>query len=166
MKKILLTLSILSILIITSCGKDDGGDIQVGLTGTITFNGESHSIANGVLSLRESGGNTIGEFFLADGTLEPTSTGVSTGDSQIIISVVAVSKGTSTLAEGAYATSTDVPDMYADVAVTTSDGKSEAFTGGTVDISGSGNTYTLTFDVPFGSSIELSGTVKGTFVNP
>jgi major membrane immunogen (membrane-anchored lipoprotein) len=161
-----LKLLILSLVLLSACGKDDSSAPQLGLSGTVTFDGTSYAIANGVLTLQESGGNAIGQFFLADGTLEPTSSGVSTSDSQIIISVSAVAKGASTLVEGSYATSTDVPDMYADVAVTTADGQKTAFTGGTVTISGSGNTYNLTFNVPFGQGVTLTGSVMGTYANP
>ncbi|WP_425392849.1 hypothetical protein [Ekhidna sp.] len=165
MKKIALSITIAGLLLISSCGKDDEGPTVIGLSGTVTYDGESYAISNGIFSLSVEDGNAEGEFFIADGTLTPTSTGVSTSDSQIIISVVATSKGTSTLASGNYETSTDVPDKYADIQVTTSDGGKQAFTGGIVKISGSESTYSLTFEVPFGQGVELTGSVSGTFVN-
>ncbi|WP_421763335.1 hypothetical protein [Ekhidna sp.] len=164
MKKTLLFLAVISLFILSSCGGDEDDDmVSVGLIGTVSYDGTSYSIANGIFSLTIEDGNAEGEFFLADGVIEPTATGVSTGDSEIIISIVATSAGTTTLSSGNYQTSTNVPAQYADIQVTTSSGSKQAFTGGTVNISGSGNTYSITFDVPFGQGIELSGTVNGTY---
>lgn len=78
---------------------------------------------------------------------------------------MATSTGSNILESGDYETSTDVPARYVDVQVTTSGGSRQAFTGGIVSISGSANTYSLTFDVPFGQGVELTGSVNGTFVN-
>lgn len=168
MKKTILFLAVLSLFMLSSCGDDDGDDnnVTVGLSGTVMYDGSSYAIANGIFSLSVEDGNAEGEFFLADGVIEPTATGVSTGDSDIIISIVATSTGTTTLSSGDYQTSTNVPAQYVDVQVTTSSGSKQAFTGGTVNISGSGNTYNITFDVPFGQGVELSGTVSGTYENP
>ncbi|MEO9869970.1 hypothetical protein [Ekhidna sp.] len=171
MKKLLLSISMLSILFISSCGDDDSDDTpSIGLSGTLNFDGQSYAIANGFFSLSMEDGNAEGAFFFADGTIEPTNTGVSSSDSQIIISVVATSRGTATLESGEYATSTNVPDLYADVAVTILDNGNpvgrEAITGGSVSISGSQNTYNITFDVPFGQGVELTGSATGTFENP
>lgn len=175
MKKLLLTLFAGSLLFVVSCGDDDGdgngGGNVVGLNGTVTYDGSSYSIENGILNLGQSEGNAEGQFFIADGTLTVSgSNSVSTSDSQIIIVMTATSKGTSSLENGDYATSTDVPDLHVDLAVTTFDGDSqvrrEAFTNGTVTISGSEDTYTVTFDAPFGSGIELTGSVDGTYVTP
>ncbi|MEP0984794.1 hypothetical protein [Ekhidna sp.] len=164
MKKTFLFLAVISLFMLSSCGGDEDDDIaSVGLNGTVSYDGTSYSIANGIFSLTIADGNAEGEFFLADGVIEPTATGVSTSDSEIIISIVATSTGTTTLSSGDYQTSTNVPAQYADIQVTTSSGSKQAFTGGTVNISGSGNTYTITFDVPFGQGIELSGTVNGTY---
>ncbi len=168
MKKLLLTLVAGSFLFITSCGDDDSdGGTSVGLSGTLTYDGETYAIANGILTLGQEEDNAVGQFFMADGTLESTSSNqVSTSDSQIIISIVATSRGTATLGNGDYATSTDVPDKYADVQVTTTDGQRQAFANGIVSITGSGNTYTIEFDVPFGQGVTLTGTVSGTYENP
>ncbi|WP_420317736.1 hypothetical protein [Ekhidna sp.] len=164
MKKIIFSLSIVGLLFISSCGGDDDSTpMAVGLSGTINYDGQSYSIVNGILGLSVEEGNAVGEFFMADGTITATSTGVSTSDSQIIISVVATSVGTATLGNGDYATSTDIPEKYADIQVTTSSGSKQAFTNGIVNISGSENTYTISFDVPFGQGIELTGTVSGTY---
>ena len=169
MKKTLLLLSILSLFVLSSCGDDDAGN-TVGLSGSVTYDGEEYAIANGIFNLSEDDGDALGRFFLADGTLELSSpTQVTTSDSEIIIVMSAVSKGTSNLANGDYATSTNVPDLYVDIAVTTFDGENEirrdAFTNGTVAISGSGSTYTLTFNASFGSGITLTGSVNGTFAD-
>ena len=169
MKKIFLLLSVFTLIIFTSCGDDDGdsGGTTPGLTGSVTFDGQSYTIANGVFSLSESEGNAEGAFFLADGTLEVTSANqVSSSDSQIIISISATARDASVLANGDYATSTDIPDRFVDLAVTTAGGRSEAFTNGTVSITGSGNTYTIVFDAPFAGGVTLTGTVSGTYENP
>ncbi|GAB4244040.1 MAG: hypothetical protein Tsb0034_22110 [Ekhidna sp.] len=164
MKKLVFALSVLSLLVIVSCGKDD--DPTPGLSGTINYNGESYSIKNGIFSLSESGGNASGSFFIADGVITSSSSNsVSSSDSNIIITVTATDKNASSLSAGDYATSTNVPDKFADVSVTTADGRKEAFTGGTVSISGSGNTYTVAFDVPFGQGVTMTGSVSGTYVN-
>jgi len=122
-------------------------------------------MSNGTFDLTTSNGTAEGTFFLADGTLEITSTGATSSDSQIIISLSAFSRDTEVIESGDYATNTNVPDKYVFVGVSTADGTSQSVTGGTVTISGSGNTYTMSFDVPFGQGVELAGTVAGTYEN-
>lgn len=165
MKKLLLTLSVLSLLLISACGDDDdGGNPEVGLSGTITFDGESYSIANGFFSQSSTAVGIEGEFFLADGTVSSTG---SSSDSQIIIGLRAISEGTSSLESGSYEVNKQVNSKYAFVTIsTTSDSNIQSVQGGTIDISGSGNTFSLTFnDVAFGQGRELSGSVNGTFEN-
>lgn len=165
MKNLLLTLSIFSILIITSCGSDDTSTNEVGLSGTIVFDGDSYTIANGIFTQEVDDGAAVGDFFMSDGTLTATSTGASSSDAEIIISVTAIHEGADVLGSGAYITNSATQDQYAFVSVTTGT-SSQSFTGGTVNISGSGNTYNVTFvDVPFGQGVTLTGTITGTYSN-
>lgn len=167
MKNLIVLLTLFSLAIVSSCGDDDSADPVAGLSGTVTFNGNTYTIANGLFSLSDDEGNAVGEFYLADGTItENSNGGVSSTDSEILIAVSATATGSTTLTNGDYATSTNVPDLYCFVTVSTSSGSSQSFTGGSVSISGSGNTYTLTFtDIPFGQGVTLSGTVAGTYEN-
>ncbi|MEO1255137.1 MAG: hypothetical protein AAFY41_09660 [Bacteroidota bacterium] len=173
MKNILLTLSVLALILFTACGDDDGDDnggdtMELGLSGTVNYNGEEYAIANGLFRLNLIAGDAVGEFYLVDGTIEATSSDqVSASNSQIVIVMTAESNDSSTLEDGDYATSTDIPDLTVDLAVTTFDDgnqvRREAFTNGTVNIQGSDNTYTVTFNAPFGQGITLTGTVSGTY---
>lgn len=166
MKKIALILSVFSILLISSCGGDDEeATPQIGLSGTINYNGVSYSIANGILTQSSSSGGTEVQFYLADGTIALQGNSVSSSDSQIIVAIQAVSVGTSTLEAGNYETSRQVTNKYAFVTVTTSDiSGNQSFVGGSIDISGSDKTFSLTFnDVPFSQGVELTGSVSGTF---
>lgn len=168
MKKLIFVLSIASLLIFSSCGSDDGP--SVGLNGTVTYNGTSYTIANGFFNLSSGSEEAIGTFFLADGILTSSSPNqVSSSDSQIFITMTARSRGSSVLTNGDYATSTDVPDLTVDLAITTVENgdqvRREAFTGGTISISGSENTYNITFDASFGSGITLTGSANGTYAS-
>ncbi|NQZ76169.1 MAG: hypothetical protein HRT61_08670 [Ekhidna sp.] len=173
MKNLLLTLAATSLLAITSCS-DAAEEItrdvfDIGLEGTINYDGQSYGIRNGVFSQQNRDGNAEAQFFLADGSIASTTSGVSPGDSQIIISMTAFSKGSQVIDDGDYATSTIDPDKYCFVTVTTigeSRVNKQSFTGGTVSISGSNDTYAVTFDVPFGQGITLTGSVSGTYVDP
>ncbi len=167
MKNILLTLSILSVLIITSCGSDDTSTNEVGLSGTVVFDGESYTIANGTFALTVDDGDAVASFFMSDGELT-VSSGTGSTDGEIIISITAIHEGSDALGNGAYITNSTTQDQYAFVAVSTPENPtgSQSFTGGTVNISGSGSTYNVTFvDVPFGQGVTLTGTVTGTYSN-
>ena len=163
MKKLLFSLALLSIVIITSCG-DDEETPPVGVGGTITFDGQSYTIASGVLTQSAITGATQVEFFLADGTVSSSG---SSSDSQIIIGIRAISEGTDTLEAGTYEVSRQVTTKYAFVTVSTATVSNlQSFAEGTIAVSGSGNTYNLTFNnVSFGSGITLTGSVSGTFGN-
>ncbi len=174
MKKIILFLSVFSILIFTSCGDNDDAPVvpTVGLNGTIDFDGESYAIANGVFTQSMEDGNAIGVFYMSDGTIElnASGNGVTSSNSRIVISINATSKGTSTLENGSYETSTLVPDKYASVRVSTVNNSmvvnNDSVVGGEVAVSGSENTYNITFnDIPFGRGVKLTGSVNGTYAN-
>jgi len=163
MKKLFLSIALLATLMIVSCG-DDEETPPVGVSGTITFDGQSYTIASGVLTQSAITGGTEVEFFLADGTVSSSG---SSSDSQIIVGIRAISEGTDTLEAGTYETNRQVTTKYAFVTVsTTSVSNLQSIVGGTISISGSGNTYNLTFNnVSFGSGITLTGSVSGTFGN-
>ena len=166
MKNSTLVLLLFISTLFISCGGDDetNDPVQPGLTGTITFDGVSYAIASGFFSQSTVAAGIEGEFFLADGTI--TSTG-SSSDSQIILGIRAISEGTSTLEAGTYEVNRQVTSKYAFVTVTTANASNvQSILGGTIAISGTDNTYSLTFNnVAFGSGIELTGSVTGTFEN-
>ena len=93
MKNFVLSLAIISLLAFTSCGEDspvNPGDIlNIGLDGTVTYNGESYAIKNGFFSQQERDGTAEAQFFLADGIITPSTNGVSPGESEVVISVTA-----------------------------------------------------------------------------
>ncbi|WP_370090106.1 hypothetical protein [Ekhidna sp.] len=165
MKKILFSLSILSILFITSCGKDDGGDIQIGLSGTLTYDGNAISITDGLFGEHAEDGSYAATFFLADGPLSyDASTDEASFQGEILISVIIFSQGDS-FQSGVY--SLDLSGnkgalvLVADANNAANGG---AFaSGGTVNITGSGNVYTLTFDVDIDTDITLTGSATGGF---
>lgn len=165
MKKFLLTLSILSTLVFISCGDDDEDmpDATVGLSGTISYDGGSFAISSGLISATEISNDVARRvFYLSDGILSSNGSNVTASGSQIVVTITAASTGTSTVVEGEYASSSDITGKKVDVLVQTSSGNETSFTGGTIDISGSENTFTLVMDVPFRGT-QLSGTVSGTY---
>lgn len=166
MKKFLLALTVLSSLIFISCGDDEDVSPQVvGLTGSVTFNGQSYTITNGVINELSNAAGTELQFLMADGTVSSSG---SSSDSQIIISARAISEGTGSLENGSYEVNRQVTSKYAYVTVTTASSPNiQSIVGGTIDISGSDNTFSLKFNnvAFFGGGAELNGTVSGTFGN-
>ncbi len=162
MKKLVKIPVLLSLLMILSCGDDESESPAVGVNGTITYDGQTYAIASGVINQRTNAAGAELEFLIADGTV--TSTG-SSSDSQIIVSIRAISEGTESLENGSYEVSRQVTSQYAFVTVSTASASNvRSIVGGTITISGSGSTYSLTFNnVAFGNGIELTGSVSGTF---
>lgn len=161
MKKILLTLSILSIVLITSCGKDDGGDVQVGLTGSINFNGKSYSISNGGYSGANSDNIFAAIFIMSDGDIDLEE---ETFDGSIFLSVLTLAEGTS-FEPGNYSLSL-TSEKFAGASVSIIDGDNQedySAESGTINITGSGNNYSLTFNLQFENDLELTGNVSGGF---
>ena len=166
MKKLLFLLSFSVLLLCMSCNDDEGDTPVVGVSGTILFGGQSYTITSGIIVKRLTNAGAEYEFFLADGSISSTASGgVSSQDSQILIAVRAISVGETAVGSGSYEVNRQVTDQYAFVSVTAAGSSSvQSFVGGTVDISGSENTYSLTFnDVTFGGGISLTGSVNGTF---
>ena len=169
MKKVLFLLSIVSLVVISSCGgdDDDATPVEVGLSGTVTYDGQSYTIANGIFNQTDDDGNAVGTFYMADGTISPgTSGGVTSQNSTIVIGLVTVAENSSSLTNGNYDTNSNVNGMVATVVVSVDGVGNQSFTGGDVTLSGSGNSYNITFiDVPFGQGVTLSGTVTGVYSN-
>lgn len=169
MKKVLFLLSIVSLVVVSSCGgdDDDATPVEVGLSGTVTFDGQSYTIANGIFNQTDDDGNAVGTFYMADGTISPgTNGGVTSSNSTIIIGLVAVAFESSTLENGNYDTNSNLNGMQANVTVSIDGVSNRSFTGGDVTLTGSGNSYNITFiDVPFGQGVTLSGTVTGVYSN-
>lgn len=167
MKKFFLALLILSVSLFISCGDDEDNNPQttVGLSGSVTFNGQTYAIANGIIDELSNAAGTELQFLMADGTVSSSG---SSSDSQIIIALRAISEGTETLEGGAYEVNRQVTSKYAFVTVTTASAPNvQSIVGGTIDISGSDNTFTLTFNNVsfFGGDVKLTGSVSGTFEN-
>ena len=141
MKKLLLLLSLFATLFVVSCGDDEAPTL--GLSGTIEFDGTTYTIANGLFSQSSNGGNTEATFFLADGEITAsTGGGVSSGNSTIVLSIVALAANSTSLTSGNYATSTNTTELNATLLVTTINGSQtnarSANVGGTIGISGTG----------------------------
>ena len=165
MKYFLQITLLLSITLLISCGDDDtDSPAASGVSGSITFDGQSYAIASGVINERTNAAGAELEFLIADGTVSSSG---SSSDSQIILAIRAISEGTETIGSGSYEVSRQVNSQYAFVTVSTATASNiRSIVGGTIDISGSGSTFSLTFNnVTFGGGIELTGSVSGTFEN-
>ncbi|MEP1035377.1 hypothetical protein [Ekhidna sp.] len=164
MKKILLTLSILSILIISSCGSDDG----VAVNNQITIGDQTFDITNGgFVDLGESEGTSQGAFALADANISVSSqSSFSIGSSssfRIVFNLVAL--GT-TLGSGAY-TEGDVLSPDAGkvffVSILQADGTSYNVDSGSVQFSGTSPNFTLSFDLTLDGGTQMTGGFSGEF---
>jgi len=172
MKNILLTFLFISSIFLISCGDDEVEDTPndnndaIAVSGVVTYNGASYSISSGFLSaVNVSNDIARRTFFIADVMLSPSGTGVTAPSNfGIIITSTFSSTGTASVIPGTYDSKSDRNGRSVDIRVQTSSGTEEAFTEGTVVISESGNSYTLTFDAPFRGT-RLEGTVSGTFEN-
>ena len=167
MKKLLLSFFLLSgSLFFVSCGDDEEEEqLQppLGLSGTVSYDGGSFSVVDGRLSDVQVSNNIASRtFYLTDGTFTVSGSNVSASGSQIVIVLTAAATGATSIEAGVYDSNSDINGRQVDVQVTTSSGTQDAFTDGTIDISGSGNTYTLIFDVPFRGT-RLTGSVSGTY---
>ena len=168
MKKILFSLSILSILFITSCGKDDGG-IAIGLSGSITYEGESISMTDGLFGEISQDGQYAATFFLSDAPLSYDESDDNTSfEGDILISLIIASTGDSFQAGSYPVEFTSSKGVIAIVATIAGSGDQQTVvtntaTGGSVNITGSGNSYNLTFNLDFENDIKLTGNATGGF---
>ena len=169
MKNILFTLTILSILLITSCGKDEP-DLEIGLVGTVTFDGNANSITDGILAEVSEEGKYGAIFILADDPVSYDPEEDEFMQEGFVVAVTIFSKSDAFEA-GDYnvlATFDDssIADKSALVAVAypeSSEDDGDSAIGGTVNIQGSGNTFTLTFAVDFAGDVKLTGNASGGF---
>lgn len=163
MKKLLFSLCVAALLFITSCGDD--GEIQIGLTGIVSYDGSSVTISDGIFGELSQQGAYGAFFFMSDGSL---SYDVESEDAsfagEILISVTIFSSGGS-FEEGSYPIDfTNNKGAFVIVADSDNAATGGAFaTGGSVTITGSGNTYNLSFNLEFENDVTLTGTVAGGF---
>ncbi len=164
MKKILLSLSILSIIIITSCSSDDG----VAVNNQITVGDQTFDITNGgFIDLGESEGTRQGVFALADADVSITSTpSFSVGSSssfRIVLNLVAPG---SSLSSGTY-TKGDVLSLdggkFFFITLLDADGTSYSVDSGSVQFSGASPNFTLSFDLTLNGDTKMTGGFSGEF---
>ena len=174
MKNILFTLTILSILLITSCGKDEP-DLEIGLAGTVTFDGNANSITDGIFAEASGRGVYVAVFILADGPVsyDPEEEEEATLENQEGFVVgVSISSKSDAFETGDYniiwsLDNTLSVDKFAFVSVgywENGEVKDDEAIGGTVNIQRSGNnTFTLTFEADFADDVKLTGNASGSF---
>ncbi|WP_436517755.1 hypothetical protein [Ekhidna sp. To15] len=164
MKKILLSLSILSLLLFISCGSDDGPTVN----NQITVGDQTFDITNGgFIDLGESEGTRQGVFALADADISITSTpSFSVGSSssfRIVLNLVALG---STLSSGTY-TEGDVLSPDAGrvffVSLLDADGTSYTVDSGSVEFSGTDPNFTMSFNLTLNGGTKMTGGFSGEF---
>ena len=169
MKKVLFAFTILSSLFIASCGKDDGATIELGLSGTLTYDGNTVTISDGLFGELSEDGEYAATFFLSDAELDfNASSNQANFQGEVLVNVLIYSESEAFEAGNYDVVSFDSPItdksaivLYADVN-NASDGGAIA-NGGTVNIQGSGTNFTLTFAVDFENDIEMVGSAGGNF---
>lgn len=169
MKRILFILTILSVIIVTSCGSDDDPVIELGLSGTLTYDGNTVTISDGLFGEVSEEGEYAATFFISDADLSYNpSSNQANFQGEVLVNVLIYSESDAFEA-GNYDVVTldgEVADKSALVLFADVNNASEggAFaTGGTINIQGSGTNFTLTFAVDFDNDIELVGSVNGNF---
>ena len=163
MKQLLLSISILSMIIITSCGSDDG----VSVNNQITIGDQTFDITHGgFIDLGETEGTKQGAFALADAevTISQTSFSVSSSSSiRIVFNLVALG---STLSSGSYSegdvVSPDAGKVFF-ISLVQADGTSYTVNDGTINFSGSSPNFTVKFDLSLENGEKLTGGFKGEF---
>lgn len=165
MKKILLSLTILSILIITSCGGDDD---EPSVNNQITVGDQTFDISNGgFVDLGESEGASQGAFALADANISissQSSFSISTSSTfRIVFNLVSLG---SSLSSGAYSEG-DVVNPNAGqvffVSLIEADGTTYTVDSGTINFSGSSPNFTVSFDLTLNGGTRLTGGYSGSF---
>lgn len=160
MKKVLFSLSILSILFITSCGKDDGASVQLGLDGSITFDGTDTEMSDGlIIDFGTNDSEYNYDFYIANGAISIEDLNINVnGNTLMVIEFynegAAFSPGTFTV------NGSGARYCFVDIAV---DDQNDFASGGTVTVTGSGQTYKVVFDLDFSEDRTLTGTVEGGF---
>lgn len=162
MKKVFLALFLFSLLFIMSCGEDDGGTVTVDVNGTVQIGGQSVSITNGLFGEYTEEGAYGATFIISDGPITYNSaTDEASFEGDHLISVVIASAGDS------FEAGTYPLDFTATkgALVITVNSSSEGLigSGGSVEVSGSGNVFTLSFNVDLQDQSKLTGSVSGAF---
>ncbi|MEQ8627545.1 hypothetical protein [Ekhidna sp.] len=164
MKQLLLSISILSIIIITSCGSDDG----VSVNNQITVGDQTFDIANGgFIDFGETEGITEGAFALSDANISISSSSFSistSSDIRIIFSLASLGSGG--LASGDYSEgdvlSPDAGKVFF-IQLIKAGENTYSVTGGTIKLSGSSPNFTISFDLSLDGGDKLTGGFKGEF---
>lgn len=165
MKKILLSLSILSIILVTSCGGDDDDPV---VTNQISVGDQTFDISSGgFIDLGEAEGTRQGAFALSDADISVTTTpsfSIGTGSSfRIVFNLVALG---SSLSSGTY-TEGDVlgPDAgkVFFVSLVSAGGTTYNVDSGSIEFSGTSPNFTMTFDITLDGGTKLTGGYSGEF---
>jgi len=164
MKKLLLTISILSIIIITSCSKDD----EASVNNQVSIGGQTYDIVGGgFLDLGESEGITEGAFALSDASvsISGSSFSISTSsDIRIIFNMASLGSGG--LASGEYnqgdVLSPDAGKVYF-IQLIEAEGTTYSVSGGTISLSGSSPNFTVSFNLNLDGEEKLTGGFSGEF---
>jgi hypothetical protein len=172
MKNILLLLSIISIIGLSSCGKDEEG---VTLTNELNFDGTILVGKNGLISdigvETKTPNHYTYEFGISDGTLQLSSTGnfQFQTSSDFVLTFGASSLGTSKFNNGVFefrSAASAVPNsnFFFDATFIDIDKNSQlSVTGGTVTISGTSPAYTVAVDLTLLGGKKVTGAFIGTF---
>lgn len=163
-----LSLLTLVVCLLSSCNKDD--ELQIGLNGTLTLNGEAFQISNGLYATVAEDGYFAASFILSDSPItydESTDNVDFEGNTLITVTIFSQSDG---FDPGEYPvidllnSSSDITKGALAFAINVNDGTIGGFaTGGTINITGSGNSYNFTFDVNFDGDVTLTGNAGGGF---
>lgn len=160
MKNLKLGILLLAIAFITSCGSDDGADVELGLSGSIAFDGTTTELTDGLIfDFGVDAGEYNYDFYLANGAFSLEGLEL-TVDGNTIVYLELFNQGSS-FSPGTFSVAQS-GERYCNAEIRIANDISVA-EGGTVTISGSGQTYDITFNLEFSDSRTLTGTVGGAF---
>ncbi|WP_421763336.1 hypothetical protein [Ekhidna sp.] len=169
MKKLLFTLSVFALLLITSCGKDDEVQVDIGVSGNLVFDGNEIVITDGLYGEISEGGEYAATFFLSDAPISfNAETEQANFQGDYLINVIIYSQSES-FESGNYNVATldgEVSDKSSFVVVADVNNASSGgvlAVDGTVNIQKSGDVFTLTFAIDFEGDTELTGNATGNF---
>ncbi|MEP1035379.1 hypothetical protein [Ekhidna sp.] len=160
MKNLLLIFTITLLVFITSCGKDDGAEIQLGLSGAVTFDGTATTMSDGlIIDFGADAGEYNYDFYIANGNIAVDGVELTvSGNTLIYLELynegTAFSPGTFAVAQSG------AKYCFASIRV---DDETNIATGGTVTVTGSGQNYEAVFNLEFSGERTLTGTVEGGF---
>lgn len=170
MKKLFFTISIMTLLFISSCGKDDEVEVaDVGVSGTLLFDGSEITITDGLFGEISEGGEYAATFFLSDAPISfDAETEQANFQGDYLINVIIYSESEA-FESGNYNVATldnPVSDKSAFVIVADINNASSGgalAVDGTVNIQKAGDVFTLTFAIDFEGDAELTGNATGNF---